>query len=59
LNLITANRNRQNQDKTLSKPQALQQASLQLLSQGQPDAKEENYSYAHPLFWAPFMMVGD
>jgi CHAT domain-containing protein len=50
---------RQNQDKTISKPQALQQASLQLLSQGQPDAKEESYSYAHPLFWAPFMMVGD
>lgn len=50
---------RQNQDKAMSKPQALQQASLQLLSQGQPDAKDENYSYAHPLFWAPFMMVGD
>lgn len=50
---------RQNQDKTISKPEALQQASLQLISQGQPDAKEENYSYAHPLFWAPFMMVGD
>jgi CHAT domain-containing protein len=50
---------RQNQDKTISKPQALQQASLQLLSQGKPDAKEESYSYAHPLFWAPFMMVGD
>lgn len=57
--LMTDLFNRQNQDKTLSKPQALQQASLQLLSQGQPDAKEENYSYAHPLFWAPFMMVGD
>jgi CHAT domain-containing protein len=50
---------RQNQDKTISKPQALQQSRLQLLSQGQPDAKEESYSYAHPLFWAPFMMVGD
>jgi len=57
--LMTDLFNRQNQDKTMSKPQALQQASLQLLSQGQPDAKEENYSYAHPLFWAPFMMVGD
>ncbi len=50
---------RQSHDQSLSKPQALQQASLQLLFQGQPDAKEENYSYAHPLFWAPFMMVGD
>jgi CHAT domain-containing protein len=57
--LMTDLFNRQNQDKSLSKPQALQQASLQLLSQGRPDAKEENYSYAHPLFWAPFMMVGD
>ncbi|NBV72334.1 MAG: CHAT domain-containing protein [Burkholderiaceae bacterium] len=57
--LMTDLFNRQNQDKAMSKPQALQQASLQLLSQGQPDAKDENYSYAHPLFWAPFMMVGD
>ena len=57
--LMTDLFNRQNQDKAMSKPQALQQASLQLLSQGQPDAKDENYSYAHPLFWAPCMMVGD
>jgi len=57
--LMTDLFSRQNQDKTVSKPQALQQASLQLLNQGQPDAKEESYSYAHPLFWAPFMMVGD
>jgi CHAT domain-containing protein len=50
---------RQNQDQAITKPQALQQASLQLLNQGQPDSKDENYTYAHPLFWAPFMMVGD
>lgn len=50
---------RQNLNQELSKPQALQQASLYLINEGRPDAMEENYSYAHPLFWAPFMMVGN
>jgi CHAT domain-containing protein len=50
---------RQNLNQELSKPQALQQASLYLINEGRPDVAEENYSYAHPLFWAPFMMVGN
>ncbi len=50
---------RQNLNQELSKPQALQEASLYLINEGRPDAMEENYTYAHPLFWAPFMMVGN
>lgn len=50
---------RQNEDKALSKPQALRQASLALLEQGMPDGIDPRYSYAHPLFWAPFSVVGD
>ena len=34
---------------------ALQQAALGLM---QKSAGKE-YSYAHPMFWAPFVLVGD
>jgi CHAT domain-containing protein len=50
---------RQKQDKSITKPQALQQASLNLINQGAPDNPADHYSYAHPIFWAPFTMVGD
>jgi len=50
---------RQTQDKMVTKSQALQQASLALLKEGEPDQKDALYSYAHPLFWAPFVVVGD
>ena len=50
---------RQYQEKAASKSIALQQASLSLMSHGGPDNKAADYSYAHPLFWAPFTMVGD
>jgi CHAT domain-containing protein len=50
---------RQNNDRSVSKSQALQQASLDLLNQGRPDERDARYSYAHPLFWAPFVVVGD
>ncbi|MEY4362790.1 MAG: hypothetical protein RLZZ24_142, partial [Pseudomonadota bacterium] len=48
---------RYTQDK--NKPQALQQASLQLMNNGVPDDAKARYTYAHPLFWAPFTMVGN
>jgi len=47
------------QDKGISKPRALQLASLRILNEGAPDDKEASYSYAHPLFWGPFTMVGN
>jgi len=47
------------QQKDLSKPKALQMASMNLLQHGAPDDANSKYSYAHPLFWAPFSMVGN
>lgn len=51
---------RQQENKGLQKPEALRQAMLAQIDQG--GMKEGNtmkYSYAHPLFWAPFVVVGD
>lgn len=51
---------RQQENKGLQKSEALRQAMLAQIDQG--GAKEGNtmkYSYAHPLFWAPFVVVGD
>jgi len=50
---------RQAKTTTLSKPEVLRQASLALLEKGRPDGEGVKYSYAHPLFWAPFTVVGD
>jgi len=47
------------QEKSISKPRALQLASLHLLDEGVPDDKKAKYTYAHPLFWGPFTMVGN
>lgn len=47
-------------DKVLAKSEALRQAMQQQLDHGgMSDGKAMKYSYAHPLFWAPFMVVGD
>lgn len=51
---------RQQENKGVQKSEALRQAMLAQIDQG--GAKEGNtmkYSYAHPLFWAPFVVVGD
>jgi CHAT domain-containing protein len=51
---------RQQGSKDLQKSEALRQSMLAQIDQG--GAKEGNtmkYSYAHPLFWAPFVVVGD
>ena len=50
---------RYTQEKDMSKPRALQLASLRLLDEGIPDEQKSSYTYAHPLFWAPFTMVGN
>ncbi len=50
---------RYTQDKSTTKPRALQQASLGLMNDGVPDDQKSRYTYAHPLFWGPFTMVGN
>ena len=53
---------RQSQSKSMSKPESLRRAMLELADKGgyrEPNAKTISYAYAHPLFWAPFVMVGD
>ena len=47
------------QEKGVSKPRALQLASLRLLDEGVPDDQKAKYTYSHPLFWGPFTMVGN
>lgn len=52
--LVTGLFDRQAADKTLSRAQALRQSMLALMQQ-----KEGSFAYAHPLFWAPYALVGD
>ena len=43
-----------------SKAQLLRQAMLDQIDQGgMKDGANMKYAYAHPLFWAPFVVVGD
>ncbi|MBT3906746.1 MAG: CHAT domain-containing protein, partial [Rhodospirillaceae bacterium] len=53
---------RQAADPSLSRTQALQQ-SMQTLMTGpgyiDPKSNKVVFSYAHPIFWAPFSLVGD
>jgi CHAT domain-containing protein len=47
-------------NQVISKSESLQQSMMYMVNDG--GLKEGNvmkYSYAHPLFWAPFVMVGD
>jgi CHAT domain-containing protein len=53
---------RQAEDSTLTRAQALRQTMLTLIdSQGyvDPTTNKTVYAYAHPLFWAPYALVGD
>jgi CHAT domain-containing protein len=45
----------------LSKAQAVQAAMKELIETGEARAPDGSvaYAYAHPLFWAPFTVVGD
>jgi CHAT domain-containing protein len=45
---------RQSENSRISRAGALREASLDLIKRGTP-----GYSYAHPMFWAPFIVVGD
>lgn len=46
---------RQAADPTLPRARALQQAALALMKK----SAGQDYSYAHPMFWAPYTLVGD
>ncbi len=52
---------RQAKDPALTRAQALRQAMLALIDgPGRTDAQGKTlFSYAHPIFWAPFTLVGD
>ena len=60
--LMTSLFQRQAADASLDRAQALRQTMLELIDAGgatDPATKSLSYSYAHPLFWAPFALVGD
>ena len=46
---------RQAADPSLPRARALQQAALALMKK----SAGQDYSYAHPMFWAPYTLVGD
>ncbi len=52
---------RQSEDPNLTRAEALRQTELGMIDTGgNRDASGKlNFSYAHPLFWAPFSLVGD
>lgn len=53
-------RRQQTVNTNLAKPEALRQAMMELVERGGMKASGAmKYSYAHPLFWAPFVVVGD
>ena len=61
-NLTTDLFRRQAADPALSRAEALRQAELALIDgTGEADAGSQRnaFSYAHPIFWAPFSVVGD
>jgi CHAT domain-containing protein len=53
---------RQAADASLTRAEALRQAELALIDGPgylDPETKAAAFSYAHPIFWAPFSLVGD
>jgi CHAT domain-containing protein len=50
---------RQAENQRLGRAQALREASLAVMQQSAKDPHGPSYSYAHPMFWAPFVVVGD
>jgi CHAT domain-containing protein len=52
--LVTGLFDRQARDPALSRAQALRQSMLSLMQQN-----SGSFAYAHPLFWAPYALVGD
>ena len=53
---------RQAEDQTLTRAGALQKSMMALVSSDgfkDPESGKVVFSYAHPIFWAPFSLVGD
>ncbi len=50
---------RQTAEGKSSRAEALRQASLAVMKQSARPARGASFSYAHPMFWAPFVVVGD
>ena len=53
---------RQAADPKLTRAQAVQQTLNALIDCGgcvDPQTRQTVFSYAHPIFWAPFTLVGD
>jgi CHAT domain-containing protein len=59
--LVTDLFRRQAADPRISRAEALRQAAVALLDgKGFSDAEGKTlFSYAHPLFWAPYTIIGD
>ena len=60
--LVTGIFRKQQEDKTLSRAQALRQSILNIIDEAvlrNETSGKIIASYAHPLFWAPFVIVGD
>jgi CHAT domain-containing protein len=59
--LVTDVFRRQATSPGLSRAEALRQAMMALLDGGEAKDKEGNtlFTYGHPLFWAPYSIVGD
>ena len=53
---------RQAEDPDLARAEALRRAAVALMETGawkDPGTGRALYSFAHPLFWAPFSLIGD
>ena len=59
--LMTSLFREQKEDPSLTRAEALQKAEMELMDgPGLVDAEGRTlYSYAHPIFWAPFVVVGE
>lgn len=54
--LVTGAFSRQAASPDVSRAEALRQSMLALMA---TDATEDGYSHAHPMFWAPYALIGD
>ena len=58
--LVTDLFRRQSADATLGRAEALRQAMVALLDgPGYQEDGRTLFSYAHPIFWAPYSLMGD
>ena len=51
----------QAKDKSLSRATSLQKTRVEMIDRGTQNDRQGNptFSYAHPIFWAPFTIIGD